>query len=302
MGKLTWYKRNPHKALKGMMMLTLEERGAYNTVLDLIYSHDGDLLDDEHFIAGWCRVDVRVWRRIRARLIGAEKLYTDGEFLRNETADVEVDRGLSMVASASDAGIKSGQVRAAKRQDELNKNKGVGGTPEQTRAQPPFELFLESQIEEKKEDTPVSSKKDPRGTRLDADFIVPQEWLDWAIVDEKCPPAIARSAAARFPDYWRGMPGQRGIKLDWLATWRNWIRKSMDDDGRSRGGGPAKPTPDDRSKTAHDALDAVFGTRPLGPGAPAGMADYGSAAGGPIIDERDARDLLRRGQAYTRDA
>jgi hypothetical protein len=34
-----------------------------------------------------------------------------------------------------------------------------------------------------------------------------------------------------FRDYWIAQPGQRGVKLDWDATWRNWIRRSS----------PAKP-------------------------------------------------------------
>ncbi|MHD0031341.1 helix-turn-helix domain-containing protein [Corynebacterium diphtheriae] len=29
-----------------------------------------------------------------------------------------------------------------------------------------------------------------------------------------------------FVDYWRGVPGARGRKRDWNATWRNWIRKT----------------------------------------------------------------------------
>ncbi|WP_259462527.1 hypothetical protein [Corynebacterium diphtheriae] len=29
-----------------------------------------------------------------------------------------------------------------------------------------------------------------------------------------------------FVDYWRGVPGARGRKRDWNATWRNWIRKA----------------------------------------------------------------------------
>lgn len=30
-----------------------------------------------------------------------------------------------------------------------------------------------------------------------------------------------------FRDYWIGVPGQRGCKLDWLATWRNQCRKEV---------------------------------------------------------------------------
>lgn len=32
----------------------------------------------------------------------------------------------------------------------------------------------------------------------------------------------------KFVDYWVGITGQRGTKLDWDATFRNWIRKSME--------------------------------------------------------------------------
>lgn len=29
-----------------------------------------------------------------------------------------------------------------------------------------------------------------------------------------------------FCDYWSAVPGQRGVKISWEATWRNWMRKS----------------------------------------------------------------------------
>jgi hypothetical protein len=32
--------------------------------------------------------------------------------------------------------------------------------------------------------------------------------------------------ADEFRDYWISVPGSKGVKLDWLATWRNWIRRS----------------------------------------------------------------------------
>ena len=30
----------------------------------------------------------------------------------------------------------------------------------------------------------------------------------------------------QFRDYWKAQPGQKGVKLDWDATWRNWLRNS----------------------------------------------------------------------------
>lgn len=41
--------------------------------------------------------------------------------------------------------------------------------------------------------------------------------------------ADAISEEAKFCDYWRAVPGQRGVKLDWQATWRNWCRRAASD-------------------------------------------------------------------------
>jgi uncharacterized protein YdaU (DUF1376 family) len=111
MGVLRWYKRDPRAALSGMMELTLEERGAYNTVLDLIYIHDGAIEDNLRLIAAWLHVDVRIWKRIRQRLIHSEKLYTHGGSLRNERADQEVLAALDRHRSAAEAGLASASSR-----------------------------------------------------------------------------------------------------------------------------------------------------------------------------------------------
>lgn len=122
MGQIKWYKRDPSAALNGMMELDLQERGAYNTILDLIYSRDGDLPDDDRFIAGWLRVDVRVWKRIKATLIDRGKLFIKDGMLRNERADDEVLRALSRVASAKDAGIASARSKRDKFEPKSQQN------------------------------------------------------------------------------------------------------------------------------------------------------------------------------------
>lgn len=40
----------------------------------------------------------------------------------------------------------------------------------------------------------------------------------------------------RFRDYWAGVTGTKGTKLDWDATWRNWIRRSGDQRRRNNRG------------------------------------------------------------------
>ncbi len=65
-----------------------------------------------------------------------------------------------------------------------------------------------------------ATKPEPRGKRL------PEDWqptfeqrrfaesfgLEWTAVADK------------FRDYWIAIPGQRGRKACWNATWRNWVR------------------------------------------------------------------------------
>ncbi len=74
--------------------------------------------------------------------------------------------------------------------------------------------------------TPTESGPRKRGSRL------PDDWVpDRALVEQmraECPYVDQQSEHRKFVDYWRGQPGQRGVKLDWPATYRNWIRRSAE--------------------------------------------------------------------------
>jgi uncharacterized protein YdaU (DUF1376 family) len=65
-----------------------------------------------------------------------------------------------------------------------------------------------------------------RATRLTDQWALPLEWGNWALQERS---ELTRDAvkeiAKEFHDHWLGQPGQRGVKLDWYATWRNWIRR-----------------------------------------------------------------------------
>ena len=58
---------------------------------------------------------------------------------------------------------------------------------------------------------------------------------------EHAPDVDASREHEKFCDYWRGVSGQRGVKVDWIATWRNWMRKAQDD---ARPKGDASGLPD----------------------------------------------------------
>lgn len=109
------------------------------------------------------------------------------------------------------------------------------GDPSTTRSTtpPPGEAELEPG-EREPEDESSSSPTAPskRGTRLPEPFILNGEMRAWAA--ETVPEVDVRDQTQRFVDYWRAQPGQRGVKLDWLATWRNWMRNARDRAPRHR--------------------------------------------------------------------
>jgi uncharacterized protein YdaU (DUF1376 family) len=65
------------------------------------------------------------------------------------------------------------------------------------------------------------------GNRILEGWVLPREWGLWA-VEQGMDELSVRREADRFGDYWRSCPGQKGVKLDWQATWRNWIRKALE--------------------------------------------------------------------------
>lgn len=72
---------------------------------------------------------------------------------------------------------------------------------------------------------PSSNQQLMHGTRLPTTWAMPKSWEEWALQEQPTwTAAHARSVADKFRDHWTALPGQRGVKADWLATWRNWCR------------------------------------------------------------------------------
>lgn len=58
---------------------------------------------------------------------------------------------------------------------------------------------------------------------------LPNDWTPSPVEIEFCrknrPDLNPDEVADEFRDYWISVPGAKGKKLDWTATWRNWVRK-----------------------------------------------------------------------------
>ena len=73
-------------------------------------------------------------------------------------------------------------------------------------------------------ETKTERDKNKRGSRLSPDFLFTGDWL--AFCKQERPDLQPLQTFEKFKDYWIAQPGQKGVKLDWFATWRNWVRNT----------------------------------------------------------------------------
>jgi hypothetical protein len=71
---MKWYKRDPDAALVGFRGLSHDAKSAYGTIIDLSYSRDGDVPDDEHLLCMHIECRPQWWRRVKSELIARGKI------------------------------------------------------------------------------------------------------------------------------------------------------------------------------------------------------------------------------------
>ena len=181
--------------------LSLIEDLAYRRLLDIYYLHERPLND--------CSATV-------ARLIGMAEYqeqvetvlveffeHIEGGFV-NPRADKEISHFHSKLEQASRAGKASAQRRLSERSTGVqptNNHKPITNNQE----------------------TITKEKTATRGSRLPANWVPNKELAEWSKAER--PDLDLRKVLEEFRDYWTSLAGSKGVKLDWDATWRNWVRK-----------------------------------------------------------------------------
>lgn len=99
----------------------------------------------------------------------------------------------------------------------------------------PGTVLEPSEVKNVKPSSSPSAPKAQRGTRLPDDFAVTPEMLAWA--SERVPDVDERHETEKFVNYWQAIPGAKGRKLNWAATWRNWMLNATERSGGSGANG-----------------------------------------------------------------
>jgi len=115
-----------------------------------------------------------------------------------------------------------------------------------------FDKVLEI-IEEAKVKPPKkgdSADRAVRGTRLAPNWVLPSTWGQYGL-QQGLREAEVRSEAEQFKNYWLANSSQSAVKLDWEATWRNWIIRTAKRLGRT----PLPPTDGPKPTVGPAAFD-----------------------------------------------
>lgn len=107
-----WYKRYSSDFIAGTVGLTLEQKGAYSLILDVIYDRGGPVPDDARYWAGLCGCSVRKWNTIKTQLAAMGKIVVSEGMISNFRAEKEIENSQRTAEKHAKNGSKGGEKRA----------------------------------------------------------------------------------------------------------------------------------------------------------------------------------------------
>ena len=191
--------------------LTCEEHGAYLLLLGAMWRRDGSVPNDDKDIARILGVTLAKWRKIKLRL--DPFLVIEPETISQENLRKIWKKTQEKIAKNSLNGARGGRASSSNNKDLDQANASNSLKPNQSIPEP----------EPRKErDTNVSPKK-KKGCRIPDNF---EPDITWA-VKQGLTVYTAGIEAAQFRDFWKAKAGANAVKLNWNATWRNWVRNAL---------------------------------------------------------------------------
>jgi uncharacterized protein YdaU (DUF1376 family) len=199
-----YYKRNLGDYAKKAGRLTMLQHGAYTLLIDSCY--DREIFPTIEQALEW------TWASTEAE-VDAVKFVLSRFFTLDKDGCYVQDRILAELLhyhKNADTNKRIADEREAKRRG--NNTKRVQDVDEPPPNQEPLTINHK----------PIKDNK--RGSRLAKDLIFPEEWF--LFCKQERPDLEPLMTFNKFQDYWISQAGQKGVKLDWFATWRNWVRNT----------------------------------------------------------------------------
>jgi len=241
------YMRNIRDWRDATLMLTFEEKGYYDELLNLIYMFDDLLPDDDEFICRAMPIHSRTHQRLKNKMISEGLLAIKDGFYRNKRASLEV----SKINQISDKNRKKAESRWSK----LLKNNEMANAKAYA---PADATAFAAAMQNKKDEEERLIKKIEKGSCnenerkfkrnrkcaiediLDPDGEVPEDYRKFA--EEEGLQNIDVTFQ-NWANWWIGEDGRKAGRRGWFATWKARVRKdarrqkqSFDNQHRSNSG------------------------------------------------------------------
>ena len=199
--------------------LTTEQHGAY-LLLIMDYWRNGPPPDDAAVLCQITRLSNDAWSNAQAML---RRFFTviDGVW-RHKRIDKELESAGTKKDRAIDKAKTAAAARWAKveaeRQTKLNASSNAPSNAPST----PQTMLNRCPSPSPSPSEKPNSKSKALASRLPNDWQPNDEDIQFCKTNR---PDLNHAAIAdAFRDYWIAVAGAKGRKLDWPATWRNWIR------------------------------------------------------------------------------
>lgn len=230
---MNYYSHNIGDYAQATSHLTLVEDAIYMRLLRRYYAEEAPIIDDLPQVCRWvgARADDE---KEAVKTILSEFFVLNNGAWRNKRADHEIGIYQAKAETNRVNGKKGGRPTGKAKETQPVKPGLAKETQQEPTRNPNQEPITNNQETEDQEQSaavappvqdqpPADTSK--RGTRLPNDWTLSPKLAAWAKeqrpdLDDRMLKAMADS----FRDFWISKPGKNGTKLDWAATWRNWVR------------------------------------------------------------------------------
>jgi uncharacterized protein YdaU (DUF1376 family) len=222
------------------------ERALYRDMLDMYYDTEQPLTADMNML---CR---KLMARDEEERTAVEQVLNEfftptEQGWAHARCDQVIAEYQAQIQKKSAAGKASAEARAAAKTQQNQPLTNSDDTKEHvlnTRSTNQEPITNNHKPEKSREDT-------QRASRLPADWSPSDE--DIAFCRKERPELQPLEVAKRFRDFWIAVPGVKGRKTDWPATWRNWVRNER---------APARASPSQAKEAQRQSLiDRISGKR-----------------------------------------
>jgi uncharacterized protein YdaU (DUF1376 family) len=196
----------------GTQGFTMLDHGAYRLLMDAYYSTEQALLaEDVYAIA---RAGTAAERKAVEKVLARKFDLRDGRY-HHQRIEAELDAYRNRADTARENGKLGGRKPKAKPEPNPDVTQSVTGSVTQT--EPSGKLASNHK--------PITKEKaEARASRLPSDWRASTEQIEWALSKRGDWTAEhVLLVAERFRNHWVAKAGQDARKLDWDATWRNWV-------------------------------------------------------------------------------